>query len=271
MEKKQRLAHEKHSKSRILRKCKKLFFSVLMAAPLLSCAGNAHAIPRTTPVFEAEKTKERTNTQKRDSALCIMKGAVLEYTLTDGTKKIVPDLLEKGEQVIGIRCNDQFASILTNTSLISVPGKRGSEKSEGGASLSFLQTRKDMSRIYKIGLVAWDHGLDRVFFLDQSGQVWEIPVISKGSTIPVHNLPEKTNKAEMKFHSGFLFIAPVGGKMIVMKITDKARYVELNLPTDMDGSVFFFKKNRFYYGKKGSKKVEIRIKGSKPIDVKLGD
>jgi hypothetical protein len=269
MGKKQGTVYSRITNSRPVQKCKKLFFSLLVAAPLVSCATDAHAIPRKTPVLDLGKSKHSPRAAKRDSATCRMKGRILEYTLSDGTKKMFPDLLEKGERVLSTSCNDRFASILTNTSLITVPGKKGGAKSDDGISLTFLQSRKDMREMHKTGIVAWAQGLDRSYFLAPDCSVTEVPVFNKEKTVPVHYLPCKARKAQMVFHSGFLFIAPLDKKMFVMKITNSAIYMDLKLPADIPGATFFLKRRRLFFGKKDGKKIEIKIKGNKPTSVRL--
>lgn len=257
------------SRNRIARTCRRLAFSVLL--PLISsCASKAQALPRKTPVLSLGKSKSsRTRPAKRDFASCRMNGRVLEYTLTDGTQKTFPDLLKKGERVLGTRCNDRFASVLTNTSLITVPGKSEGTKSNGRISLSFLKSRKDMRHILKKGVVAWAQGLDRSYFLGPDCSIREIPIFIKEKTVPVYYLPCKARAAQMVFHSGFLFIAPLNKKMFVVKIKNDAMYVNIKLPANIPGAEFFFKKRRLYFGKKNGQKIEIKIKGKKPSSVKL--
>jgi hypothetical protein len=267
MGKRQGTVYSRIASSRPIQKCKRLFFSLLVAAPLVSCATDAHAIPRKTSIPEVQKSKQTIHTLKRDSALCKMNGSTLEYILSDGTKKTFPDLLERGEQVLGIRCNDRFASILTNTSLISVPGKRQSEKSEGGLSLSFIQSRKDMRQMHKSGIVAWAQGPDRSYFISPDCSITEIPLFIKEKTVPVHHLPCKVRKAQMIFHRGMLFIAPIQGKLFVVRITNETLYNDIKLPKKIPGAEFFIKKRKLFYGKKDGQKIE--IKGNEPSRVKL--
>jgi len=245
--------------SRPVQVARKLLYSALLIAPLLSYTTESNAIPRGEKPTQSRSIKATSCKFKKDSFV---------YTLSGGKEKILSDLLVPGEKVQGVKCNDNYAFILTNSSLIAVPG--AAEKTDHGRlMLELNHVKNDMNKVFKEGLVAWAIGKDRCFFLVRSGRVWEVPAITKESTLPVYSLPDKVSKADMVFHSGFLFIAPVGGKMIVMKITDEARYVELGLSGLSGDSKFFYKSGSLFYGKGIGEKVEVEIKGNKPSDVRI--
>jgi hypothetical protein len=244
-------------------KCRKLFYSTLLAVPLLtSCISKAEAIPRNGPLLNVGKSTQRPRA-KRHFASCRMNGRALEYTLTDGTLKLFNNLLTKGEKVISIRCNDSFASVLTNTSLITVPGK-----SRRSAMLSLQNVRGDMEPFHKKGIVDMELGDDRHFILTRDRELREALIVNHSNTDIVHTLPYKVNGAKMKFHRGFLFIAPVGRKMLVMRFDKNRGYSELSIPANMDGSGFFLKGKRLFFGKQG-KEVEIMIRGKQLSQVKI--
>jgi len=249
---------------------------MLLALPLLSFQIKTQALPipnndhgayKKNGPGEGAKAKKKPEVPASQPEKCRFKDGIFEYRLSDGTVKKFDDLLQDEENVKETACNDSYAFILTSTSLVMVAGKESKET--GGVRMGLSFTRKDMRDLYKIGLVAWAYAQDRCYFLMRDNKIREIPVFVHGETIPVYEIPHDLRNAKMIFHSNFLFLAPVENKMVVMKVSDKPNYVELGLKASIKDAGFFYKGKRFFFGKKGSNELEIKIKGPKLTDVKL--
>lgn len=256
--------------------CKRLFYSMLLALPLLSFPIKTQALPipnndRSGSWMNnqegAKKAKKKPEVPSSQPEKCRFRNGIFEYRLSDGTVKKFDDLLQDEENVKETACNDSYAFILTSTSLIMVAGKESKET--GGVRMGLSFTRKDMRDLYKIGLVAWAYAQDRCYFLMRDNKIREIPVFVHGETIPVYGIPRDMRSARMIFHSNFLFIAPAEGKIVVLGVADKPGYVELDLRAVIKDAEFFYKGRKLFFGKKGTKELEIRIKGPKLTDIKL--
>jgi hypothetical protein len=259
--------------------CKKLFFvTTVVALPLVSVPSVSNALPRNNPSLVQEKSPDvRKQPVPRDSRVsCRYKGGVLEYRLSDGKVKRVENLLERGEKIVDVACNESYAFVLTDTSVIMVPGLEKKEgKGSGNVTVAFLHTRKDLRDIFRKGLVAWANSEDRAYFLTRDRDLTEIPAIIKEKTIPVYQIPNVVGGSAMVFHSGFLFIAPVEVEhskamlLTAIRFEGGANFREIALPQGMDDGGFFFDGKKLVFGKRGGNELEIKVNGAKLDGVSL--
>jgi hypothetical protein len=249
-------------KSTFSEKCKKILrYSFLITMPLVSsCATNARAAPRHTTFPDYE----RRLTIKMDlppSATCRIRGRDLEYTQTNGRTKLFKDMLRSGEKALGVKCNDQYASVLTKTRLLTVPG------SNSAKDLVNREVEGDMKPFHKKGIVDWALGYDRHFILTRDSELREDLIINHGNTDMVHSLPYDVRGAKMEYHKGFLFIALASSQMLVLKFSKSGLDNKKHMfSVNVSNPDFFFVGRRLYFGQ-GSDSVEIKIKGKKLSDV----
>jgi len=216
-------------------KKRRLFFSSLLTIPLLTaCATSAHALPR---------RPELTERRFEGKAACDV-----DYR----------SALEKGERVRRIACTKARTYVLTDRSML-VFSSTEEESVEDGVRLKLAYTRTDMSDIYKRGLVSWAQSDDTAYFLTKDGQLSPISAGNLGKTIQTYQLPFDVSKAKMVHRSGMLFIAPLSGNLLVMTFEGTVRFRILPVP-DIEGG-FFERRDKLFFGKRGSNETEIRIKG----------
>jgi len=258
--------------------CRKLFYSALIAIPLLSYPCVSHAFPKSNPAVKFEKAEKaptiRKSPVRRQSVGCRFEKGVLEYKLRDGTVKKVEDLLERNETVLDLACHERYAFAITSTSLIVVPGRLEKEKS-GNVEVILRFTKKDLREMHKKGIQSWAFADDRCYFLSKNGELTEVPVIVKEETIPVYRFPFDFRGSAMVFHRNLLFIAPAISKektkvMLVLKLSGtKANIRKIALEQDLKDADFYYSGQKLFFGIDGSDSVEIKIRGTEPSDVRL--
>jgi len=260
-------------------KCRSLFFSTLLAFPLISHPSVSQALPKSNPAVNLEKTEKlptvRKSPVRRQSVSCRFEKGVLEYAIPNGPVKKVDKLLDRGEAVLDLACHDRYAFVITNTSLIVVPGRQEKDKS-GNVEVIFRYTKKDIREMHKKGIVSWAYAQDKCFFLARDGEITEVPVIVKSETIPFYKLPFDFQDSAMVFHQGFLLIAPALSRannarvMVVVKLANKkSDFSELALPQGLKDADFFYSGKKLFFGNKGSVELEIKILGTDPSSVKM--
>lgn len=262
--------------SRCADTCDKLLVVTGLAVlPLLSFyPPAANALPGNGRTYEWKETKPqvRRSPARNGPASCRFVGDTLEYRLPDKTVKRFEGLLDGNERVLDISCHKRYGFVLTNTSLIMVPGKE--EKGKDELSRTGSYTRKDMREWHKRGLVSWAQADDRAYLLTRDGKIADVPVYKQGKTIREYSVPYDMKSAATVFHSGFLFIAPAMNQetksvMVVLRLAGEARFEALALPDGMKNADFFFRGGRLFFGNGDAGALEIKANGRMPSDVRL--
>jgi hypothetical protein len=247
----------------------KLIVSAALVMPLLACyPKDIHTTYPRTAMTEVRKDPGKPLTdghQMRYSngkVECSINSGSFEYRFSDGTGKTIDRMLEPNERVNGLSCSDSNAFVLTDASLITVPGKAAAASSGISLNLSFIRT--DLKDMYAKGLIAWAASDDRCFFLTKGNEIKEMPI--EGDSL-IHSIPHDMRNATMIFHSGFLFIAPAetdGRKYVVaMRFSDKARFRGMELAGGDSGQLIV-RQGKLFFGK-----TEIKISGQNLADVRL--
>lgn len=164
-------------RERVGNRCKRLFYSLLVAAPLLSNSPEAGAIPRPTS-FDRQKIAAKASFA--------------------------------GEKILGVKFNGNSFSVLTDRHLTIIKERR-----IGKFSLQ-KTIRADIRHLNKIGIVDWAVGKKRFFILTRDGYL-TVDLIYKEVKPDIHPIPDNVAGARMRFHKGSLLIELANKKKIEMK------------------------------------------------------
>ncbi len=170
---------------------------------------------------------------KSGKAECEFDGETFRYKRSGATVREIGSekMLGQGETVHGVWCSEKRAFMLTSRKWIIIEAKQDKE-TLGQGSFGELFSHKDMTRIFSRPFVSWVATDDRIFV--QTDRIREIPI--HGDTI-IHGDGMDVTNAKMAVVPGFLFFAPVGGKIVVDQIgTDFS--VDVQLPRSDYGSSF---------------------------------
>lgn len=247
---KKRLVHrtivEKHTEGR--QKKRKLFFGTYIFLPLLTLCTPAHALTE-----NLHKSAEQTKASK-----------------TNQCEWNVNELLERGEKVHEIIRKKDYTFVLTKTSLLVLYEKHCKLKDlKEDVTLDYHYFRINMRKILEPGLVAWAQSDDTCYFLTQDGVLTVIPVGEAKDGLPAYQISSDVSNAKMVYSSGFLFIAPVSGYLMVVSFFNDAGSKSIPIPLEALDSELLFDGDKLFFGKKGAEKAEIRINGKSINDVRL--
>jgi len=246
----------------------KKLFSLLLVTPLLSLSSGACAFPaKNKPVSEPMAIIAKAS--KKQDRYCMMEGDSLVYR-SDSEEKRIKQLTNASQKLLGVHCSERSAFVLTSRFLY-ISDKH--EEREGSVSIKstwkMIKT-KQLFDYLNSKMETWVGGDGAFFFLTKNGVIIRIDAaIDKEENFPAFNIPYKTEGASMAYQSGFLFIAPLVGRMVIMKMSGDVRFLDPLLPGPMKDGVFYFRGDKLFFGNKEGKMIEIRVDGTNLIDVKM--
>ncbi len=176
---------------------------------------------------------------------CGFRNGVFRYKPAKGiAREIGPDkgMLADDEVVEDISCNKKRAFILTDRKWIIVEGNPVKGSDDGG-TLKELFYYKDIRQISGAGPRKWIPLEDRIIL--KTDKIREIPL---SGPMTVHAPGKDVRGASVFSDSGLLFIAPVGGKIIVGQIGSDLT-AEMDIPDSAKSASFHRKDGRVFLGK----------------------
>lgn len=167
-----------------------------------------------------------------------------------------PDL-QLGERVVEKRSNEKYNFVLTNMRFFVMA------KDKGQGPVIFIESRKDLSKLISKGIVDWEVSENYSFFLTADKKLTVIPHNSgKATTYFLDFETAAMGKNRMIYHSGFLFIAPRSGKIMVC--SDKLEWGTVGNPFENQDAGFSVSGNKLTFGNR-----EIKIRGNELTDVRI--
>jgi hypothetical protein len=205
--------------------------SVLFASCFLACA---------QPNYAAARAKPKT--------------MVMEESSTEKKLDFEENVMEK-------RSTENHDFVLTNKRLLIFSKK----KSQGPITL--IESRKDISKLMSEGIVDWEVSESHSFFLTGDKKLRVIP--HNSGNVSVYPLEFETagmGNARMVYQSGFLFIAPPSGKILIC--SDNLEWGTLSNHFEDTDASFSVSNDGLFFGNE-IESSEIRIKGNKLADVSI--
>jgi hypothetical protein len=139
------------------------------------------------------------------------------------------------------------------------------EKAEG--PINFIESRKDIGRLISKGIVDWEVSENHSFFLTADRKLTVIPHNSGDATTYFLDFGTAgMGKDRMTYHSGFLFIAPKSGRIMVC--SDRLEWGTVGNPFYGENAGFSVAGDRLVLGNK-NRNVEIKIRGTELTDVSI--
>jgi len=237
----------------------------LLSIPLLSLCFNADAIPVKAEIRQSERAKQKTLPS------CGFEGSVFHYVVPDGKRIAVPGLLrDPNEKILGTSCSKKFAFAISDKNMYFIFGAPKETKGGSGSlkeSFRFWPLEKETKRFGP--LVSFAFSEDRCFLLFRDGVIREH--FAGEDYVDNNRIPFKTENARMAYFSGFLFIAPVEGKMVIIETSSgESKYKIHPLPKHFYGGSahYMIKKNRLFFGVEG-KMLEIVTEAANLSKIKI--
>ncbi len=187
----------------------------------------------------------------------------------------MPDMeplgVRSGERRLETACAGGREFVLTESNLyIRTRQVQGDAEDSGAIRLLARVTITDISGYAAQGIVHWQPMEDSVIIITRSDRRLTIlPDEGMGDTVPSFQLPFETaeiNKQRVAYQSGFLFIAPQQGDVLVMSFGDHAGSAFLSLRSDSKRDCFTLRGARLFFGR-DEHQTEIRIRGPSVGDV----
>ncbi len=238
-------------------KIRKLAYALALSMPLLA-ACHAHAIPprETAPLQAARETRQEPQ-ERNDSPAC---GSGLE------------GVLQPNETVLEAVCRYGREYVMTDASLLIVT-RVPQTFTFDPIVLSMHASRTDMGQMREQGIADWEPSEDSVFILTKNDRtLTRLPNEGMGDTVPAYTMPFDTSmlgSESMVYYSGFLFIAPRGGDVMVFSFGDEVQSGTLRLRSRYDDAGFFMRQDKLIFGKAGLEETEIRVNGPAIKDIEL--
>ena len=194
---------------------------------------------------------------------CSFKDGNLTYRTSDGKTRTKEKIVDPAETAWDIKCDDSFAHIMTDVRLISVPGNPHSFKREDFEA-SHSRTMIDMRPSYKRGVVTWTHSDDHVFVVTKDRKLTVLTVAGLEQKALVYDIDYDIRKATAIYDSGFVFIAPANGRLVV--------YTKDGVTVNFTGfgkGEFYYTNSQLRYGNKEKNDPTIKIKDEKPENIRV--
>ncbi len=236
----------------------------ILAIPLMSCVSHNNNPPAKKP--SPPKAQEKTMQFPYDSFLgapgwtapvtpeCTFEGNDLHYRTSDGFVKLVSDVFEPDESMIGAGCKSRYAFILTGKRLLMIHGLNTPPPQGHGDELAYIKI--DVDHILAKGLVAWTQSEENAFILTMDNELRTIfPDLQHD--IYVQTVPFDVKGAGMTFFSGYVHIGTPAGDIYSVSPGGE-RDFSFKMPPVKEPA-FSVKDDALLFGGSGSSRVVIRV------------